>query len=156
MASDRPKRKAIPLRVKLDAALIALGLDPKAVQFDHSPPIALRQVNAAGDDYVPNQLDPRHIVPMSTAAHRTKTSGTPPGQKVVHVADGDQHKIAKADRLERARRLMEADNAAALEMYRADPLAPVRTSPGVPRSAWPKGRKMQSRPFPKKARPSDG
>jgi hypothetical protein len=106
-----------------------MGLRADLVQWDHTPPLALRAVNAAGDDYEPAQLDPRHIVPLDKDAHRTKTSGTPPGQRVVHVADGDQHKIAKAARLERARRLMEEDNAAALEMYRADPLAPVMTSP---------------------------
>jgi len=191
MASDRPKRKAIPLRVKLASAMIlvserdggrgicdaaiafadgvkndeqravavaalllALGI-PDA-EFDHDPALGLRGLNDAGDDYEPPQLDPLHIVPRGYVDHRTKTSGTPPGQKVVHVANGDVHKIAKADRLEKARRAMEVDNAAALRSYSTDPLAPVMTSPGVPRSAWPKGRGIQSRPFRKGRKPKNG
>jgi hypothetical protein len=131
MASDRPKRKAIPLRVKLASVMIALGNDhafcidaandplmgralmvrliaaglrslrlPPDVDYDHDPALGLRPVNAAGDDYDPPQLDPRHITPRAKADHRTKTTGTPPGQKVVTVASGDIHRISKAKRLD--------------------------------------------------------
>jgi hypothetical protein len=95
----------------LEACLRALGLDPNEVQWDHSPPLALRDYDDATQRYTPDELDPAHLYPMPThdkvnpetgetmIGHRTKTSGTPKGQKVVHVADGDQHKIAKADRI---------------------------------------------------------
>lgn len=150
MASERPKRKAIPLRVKLDAALIALGLDPKATEFDHDPALGLRPVNADGDDFDPPQLDPRHIVPRGCADHRTKTTGTPPGQKVVTVANGDQHKIAKAKRLEddRIRRPIKG--------FKPDDPLPTNVlsvfgdAERATRSQWPKGRKIQSRGFQKK------
>lgn len=148
------------LRVKLDAALIALGLDPRATQFDHDPALGLRPLNEDGTDTVPPQLDPKHIVPRSTPAHRTKTTGTPPGQKVVHVANGDQHKIAKAARLERARRADLAEGRFGYTTVRLDTkdgqgivseYQPVTAK--AKRVAFPPGRKMQSRPFPKKAKP---
>lgn len=178
MASDRPARRGIPPRTKLAATLIRVGMAPEIAvwlsgrvpwaavgrvllesllldlgiedaEFDHDPPLGLRAVNAAGDDYDPPQLDPKHIVPRRKVDHRTKTSGTPPGQKVVHVADGDQHKIAKAARLE-AKRL--ADEGLA-RLRNAAEEAGADMPKGWPRSSFPKGRKMQSRPFPKRARP---
>ena len=134
------------LRVKLDAALIALGLDPRATQFDHDPALGLRPLNEDGTDTVPPQLDPKHIVPRSTPAHRTKTTGTPPGQKVVHVANGDVHKIAKAKR--QADRW--AEHEARVAALKAGDVAAVIPNLNGPHKQWPKGRKMQSRPFQKK------
>lgn len=179
------RRRHIPLSVKLEVALRQLGLDPNAVQLDHHPALGFRERTADGG-YIPDELDPLAMVWRSTVAHRTKTTGTPPGQKVVHVANGDQHKIAKAkrhekDRLERLRQLAEEDGRAAIEFYARDPMAPVMTASitiagykpddplpasvlsvlddaeratrGARKSSWPKGRKMQSRPFQKKAKP---
>ena len=134
------------LRVKLDAALIALGLDPKATQFDHDPALGLRPLNEDGTDTVPPQLDPKHIVPRSTAAHRTKTTGTPPGQKVVTVANGDIHKIAKAKRIEEER-------LAVASGFTGDPTKLGQHDiDAIKKRAWPKGRKMQSRGFQKRDR----
>ena len=92
--TDRPKRKAIPMRAQRDSALWALGLDPKTTQFDHDPALGLRPVNADGTDYDPPQLDPRFIVPRETGEHARKTDGD-------HVPlSGDKSKIAKTKRLE--------------------------------------------------------
>lgn len=163
------------LRVKLDAALIALGLDPRATQFDHDPALGLRPLNEDGTDTVPPQLDPKYITPRSTVAHRTKTTGTPPGQKVVHVANGDLHKIGKVKRLEEERLAPAVVKEPGGRSWRTgggfdlpgrkiegykpdDPLPPevtsvLKTAELATRSPWPKGRKMQSRPFQKKAKP---
>jgi hypothetical protein len=66
------KRIRIPLWVKLEAALIALGLDPDAVDWHHEPPLKMRPWT--GEDYDPPQLDPRHIVPMPRVNHRQRTA----------------------------------------------------------------------------------
>jgi hypothetical protein len=88
------KRKHMPLGVKLAAALHQLGLFGVAVDFDHVPPLALRERDPATGRYTPDENDPRYIVPMARLAHRAKTNGGP-----VTCADGDIHKIAKAKRL---------------------------------------------------------
>ena len=36
------KRPYIPLRTRLDAALLQLGLDPATAELHHNPPLALR------------------------------------------------------------------------------------------------------------------
>lgn len=66
------KRLRIPLWVKLDAALLMLGLDPEQVDWHHEPPLKLRPWT--GTDYDPPQLDPRHIVPLPKAEHRARTA----------------------------------------------------------------------------------
>ena len=121
--ASRPARKKIPLNVRLKACLLALGLDPADVQWDHNPALGLRPVNAAGDDYDPPQLDPRYIVPMATASHALKTDG-PAHDK----SNADKARIAKVKRIERTR-LMIA---------------------GIEFPVAPKKRKIPSRPFPKR------
>jgi len=86
-------RKHLSLSVRLRAALYALGLDPDDIQWDHSPPLALRERSLDGK-YIPDECDPRYLVPMSRQAHKLKTHGG-----TAHKADGDIHKIAKAKRL---------------------------------------------------------
>ena len=79
--SNRPKRKPIPLKVKLEACLMILrdhGILPKDVMFvewDHFPALELRRVNEAGDDWSPSQHDPRFIQPLASSAHALKTDG---------------------------------------------------------------------------------
>ena len=93
----RVKRKSIPLSVKLDAALLALGLDPKAVDWHHEPPLAMRPFNPETGDTQPPQNDPRHIVPLARADHKARTIGN-------HgPLSGDVSKIAKLKRIERKR-----------------------------------------------------
>lgn len=95
----REVRKAIPLHVKVKAALLAAGFTwedictPGAIHWDHDPALGLRE-RKGRTKFVPDQLDPRHIVPMLRAPHREKTVGGP-----ATVADGDIHKIHKAGRL---------------------------------------------------------
>ena len=101
-APVRTLRKAITMRAKLQAALLAAGFDweavstPFAISFDHDPALGLRDQIQDGDKivFVPDQNDPRYIVPRLDAAHKVKTNGTK-----ATCADGDTHKIAKARRL---------------------------------------------------------
>jgi hypothetical protein len=88
------KRRAIPLGVKVRACLLALGLDPDAVEFDHDPALGLRPIDPVTGDTIPPQNDPRYIVPRAKAAHDVKTNGA-------HVPlSGDKAKIAKLKRVE--------------------------------------------------------
>ena len=90
---ERPKRKPIPLKARLEACLLLLKIDPKDVQWDHDPPLGLRSINDAGTDYEPPQHDPQYIQPLSAAAHALKTDGD-------HVPlSGDKSRISKAKRI---------------------------------------------------------
>lgn len=99
------RRKAIPERIKriIEArqdgkcfcncnASILPGSD---VEFDHSPSLKMRPINASGDDYVPGQLDPDYIVARCSASHRRKTLGPSQASSV----GGDIHAIAKIKRI---------------------------------------------------------
>ena len=98
--TDRPKRKKIPLGVKLEACLKIMRshllLDEGFVEWDHHPALELRPLNAAGDDYEPPQLDPNYIQPLVRADHALKTNGPHHDH-----SQGDKGKIAKVKRLER-------------------------------------------------------
>lgn len=89
------RRKHISMEAKLHAALYQLGIDPKDAHLDHSPPLALREWDEAAGDTIPPASDPKHLVWMSAAKHREKTSG----RKNVTVAGSDIHVIAKVKRL---------------------------------------------------------
>ena len=94
--TPRPKRKPIPMHVKLEACLIKLGFAPgEPIDWDHSPPLGLRPVSDDGTDYDPPQHDPRHIYPLERALHSDKTNGNP-----AVALSGDKSRIAKAKRLE--------------------------------------------------------
>ena len=94
-------RKHMSTSIRLDAALNALGLLGLEIQWDHNPPLGLREkiTDEAGNviGYIPDENDPRYIVPMVKQAHRDKTNG-----KKHDVSNGDIHKIAKASRLSKA------------------------------------------------------
>ncbi len=157
--TDRPKRKSIPDRVKLQAVLRSDGKCPKcgqrlgtleATQFDHRPPLALRRVNEAGTDYDPPQLDPEFLEPLHVDCHAERTTGRR-GTSKLSARDGDQTRIAKVKRLverhqpaapvEEERRLPPIDE---FERRRSELLRPEPRPRAEKRSAWPK------RPFPKK------
>lgn len=143
----RPKRKDIPIRIKLEACLILLGFDADEVRrrlpdFDHHPAIGLRPVNEAGDDYEPAQLDPRYLRPLQAAAHAQKTHGRRGESKYSSAGDGDTTRAAKLKRLEDER--IHRD-------FRQRLLATGQAIE-VLREARPKAkakRKIPSRPFPK-------
>lgn len=131
-------RKAIPLGVKLKAALAAAGFSeaeieaPGGIEFDHCPALALRVVDEETGDLVPAANDWRFIRPLRKADHRAKTCGRR-GERRVTSAGSDQHAVAKVRRIsadvEESRRRMLAKEA------------------GEPRE---KRSRIPSRPFPKK------
>lgn len=67
-----PKRKAIPVGVKLAAALRMLGFAETEIEWHHSPPLGQRPYDE--HDYDPPQLDPDHIEIMPKDAHRKRTA----------------------------------------------------------------------------------
>lgn len=69
------KRPHMSISVKLKATLIALGLDPDHVDFDHDPPLALRFFDEETGTYQPDANDPKYIKPLDRAKHRDKTGG---------------------------------------------------------------------------------
>lgn len=135
--TDRPKRKTPPLSVQLDAMCIQfLGAPRSACELDHTPPLGLRAVNAAGTDYEPAQHDPTKLTMRLKAPHRAKTTGRQGTSKKGSTADGDQSKIAKAKRLERDRLAHEARRRM-LAAGDADAQAAVEGRP-KPKHRWPK------------------
>jgi hypothetical protein len=105
--SDRPKRKAIPDAVKLEAVLRVNGRCPqcgerlgalKGLQFDHRPALINRDVAEDGTDYVPGQLDPDFIEPLHVKCHDIRTNG-PGGEKRITTAGSDKHTRDKTRRL---------------------------------------------------------
>jgi hypothetical protein len=86
-------RPAIPLLVKYLAVLRHFGLKPGDIEFDHDPPLALREYDEASRTYSPPANDPDRIVMLLKADHRAKTHH-PRGP---HTTIGsDQHAIHKA------------------------------------------------------------
>lgn len=107
---SRPKRKAIPERVKRIVlerqhhecsckcgTTVGRGLP---VEFQHAPPLAIREVNAAGTDYMPAQHDPDYIFAMVPECHRKETYH--PRSKATSL-NSDRHAIDKTKRLESIR-----------------------------------------------------
>ena len=91
------KRPYIPLRVKLDAALLQLGLDPETAELHHAPPLALREVGKDGMVY-PAPNNPGYLQWLAPADHKRRTFG-PGGKKRITTAGSDIGNIAKAKRL---------------------------------------------------------
>lgn len=84
----RPRRKAIPVRIKRlvcerQGGLCLCGCGQKVewkahrktTRFDHTPGLFLRVINATGDDYVPAQLDPDYIVARCLESDERRRSG---------------------------------------------------------------------------------
>lgn len=117
-----PRRKHMGLSVKLDACLDMLGMLGEPVQWDHDPPLGMREQvkDDAGNviGYIPDENDPRYIRPMLTEAHAVKTNGK------AHVKIGaDKHEIARAKRLSDAHAMLaeiNKDRAAARERKRQE------------------------------------
>lgn len=92
-------RPAIPLAIKLICIIRDL-LDGAEIEFDHCPPLALREYDEATRTYSPPANDPTKIVARLKPDHRAKTHH-PRGP---HTTIGsDQHLInkAKPDRAEK-------------------------------------------------------
>lgn len=93
-------RPHMPDKVKLQVVLRQEGKDPSGeklgnlsdIEFDHCPPLALREYDEATRTYTPDANDPEYIVARIKQLHRAKTSH-PRGP---HTSlGGDQHLIAK-------------------------------------------------------------
>lgn len=96
-------RPHMPLSVKLQAAILQLGLDPTAVDFDHDPALGLRVFDPATKTYTPDANDPKFItVRARSEDHKVKTFGNG-----ATTAGSDIHRIAKTKRLETARAALE-------------------------------------------------
>lgn len=82
------KRRHMPLAVRLEAALLALGLDPKTVEWDHRPPLSSRIWDPEAGDYDPPENDPRYIRPISKAEHREISArvDTPAAAKIKRLS----------------------------------------------------------------------
>ncbi len=91
------RRKHIPLKAQLHAALLQLGFDPNEVDLDHAPALALRPWDEATQDTVPPASDPRFLIWRPRAEHKVKTFG-PGGEKRITSAGGDIHAIAHTKR----------------------------------------------------------
>jgi hypothetical protein len=127
------KRPHMPMKVKLDACLLRLGLDPDDVEWDHDPALELRAAflieqspwesslrpiwvtldgvphsvlwDSEGVPYytIPDANDPLYLVPRSKADHRRKTNG-PGGTKRITTRGGDHGDAAHLRRLEKKER----------------------------------------------------
>lgn len=127
-------RPHMPLSVKLQAAILQLGFDPAAVDFDHDPALGLRIFNEETKTYTPDANDPKFITVRARGGdHKAKTFGNG-----ATTAGSDIHRIAKIKRLEKAQAALEQ----ALD-------AKAFGGPGAqkPATRWPKGPKLQSRGF---------
>lgn len=68
----------LPLYQEVPAleAMLREVLGTERIQYDHRPPLADRDVNAEGTDYIPPQLDPEYIEAVSVEEHGRRTNGT--------------------------------------------------------------------------------
>lgn len=98
MTKKLQRRKSIPDRVKLIAALKRFGLTTSDVEFDHNPALALRTWNELTGDTIPPANDPDYIDMLLKDEHKIKTFGSG-GEKRITTADGDIGKIAKMHRI---------------------------------------------------------
>ena len=127
------RRPHTPLKVKLDAALIQLGLDPDTAELDHFPALERRDLDEAGN-YTPPANDPRFMQWLAPSAHKVKTFGRG-GEKRITTAGSDIGEITKE-------RHLTEDHEAFRERL-------LRKVPGEPRE---KSGKIRSRGFDKRPR----
>jgi hypothetical protein len=122
------RRKSIPVKAQLHAALYQLGFEPHEVDLDHDPALGLRVYDEATQDTIPPANDPRYLVWRPKAEHKLKTTGRKGESKLSVDGNGDVSRIAKVERLLKKQETKETP------------------------SQWPT-RKLESRPFPKHHRP---
>lgn len=132
----RPKRLAIPVGTKRDVCARQDGVckcgcgmpvseRPKTgTKFDHRPPLRLRDVNAAGTDYIPPQHSADHIDAICREEHDRRTFRGGRG------ARADSSAIARERKAEKH-----------------------RAGITKPKHKWAPGRQLQSRGFSKQKQP---
>jgi hypothetical protein len=133
----KPRRPHIPVMVKLQAALMQLGLEPHAVELDHDPALALRPIDPETGDTVPAANDPKYLVWRPKAEHAIKTTGRRGESRLGDQANGDIQRAAKVKRI-----------SAKQERFRASVLS-VSSDLQTLSQQKPKS-KIPSRPFPKR------
>ena len=148
----RPRRKAIPPKVKLKVFQRQKGICMSchapitdSAEYDHRPAIISRPVNAAGTDYDPPQLDPEHIEALHPECHQQRTTGRRPGaERTVTTKGSDIWLKTKFARLEKPRKRSRMGVPRGFGKRppssdeELDKAAPLRKNPG---------RKIPSRPF---------
>lgn len=142
MTTTRDVRRPIPVGVKLQVALLALGYNKdeiaREIEYDHAPALGLRRWNDEARDYEPGQHDPEYIKIRLKSEHRRKTTGRK-GESKLSGSDGDIQQIAKLKRVtndesEFRRRLLAKDAGAAR-----------------PPSKWPKRKLRSGKKFQRRA-----
>ena len=125
------RRRYRPISVERDAALNALGLLDKKINWDHRPPLSHRPFNPETNDYEPAENDPHYLFPMLAEDNQALNHGT-------HVPlSGDTSVAAKLKRVNKAQtefrqRLLAKD---------AGEKAPeTKRKRHIPNRPWPKKR----------------
>lgn len=93
------RRKSIPVKAQLHAALYQLGFEPHEVDLDHDPALGLRVYDEATGDTIPPANDPRYLVWRPKAEHKLKTTGRKGESDLSVTGNGDVSRIAKVERL---------------------------------------------------------
>ena|SRR3990167_650001 len=142
------KRPYVSLRVKLDAALLQLGLDPETAELHHNPPLALRgydmlDMHAQDAARYPDPNDPRYLQWLAPADHKRRTFG-PGGEKRITTAGSDIGNIAKSKRL--AKKRVEFRAKALVKAGR-------REGENMEKKGEKPKRRIPSRPFQKRRKP---
>ena len=104
-ASD--PRRPVPTRVQLEVAKRQLaqlmrekGFEVDRLELDHDPALGLRPIDPETGHHVPHQHDSVALIWRPRADHKRKTTGRRGESRLSISYDGDQSRIAKADRLE--------------------------------------------------------
>jgi hypothetical protein len=127
MLSPDRRRKSIPLKTQLHAALYQLGLEPHEAELDHDPALGRRDWDEQAKDTVPPANDPKFLVWRPREGHKRKTFGTK-----ATTYGSDIFEMAKERRVTKKQ-----------AEFRSRLLAPVPKAER-PKSKWPK-RKLQKR-----------
>lgn len=91
--SERPKRKSIPLGVKVLALERKLCevMGCERIEYDHRPGLEQRDVLPDGSDYDPPQLDPAFIDPVPAGEHLERTiADTKARKKIRHNREANE------------------------------------------------------------------
>lgn len=149
---ERPKRKPVPLAIRLEVALrqlaTFLGCDPSELELEHTTALELRPVE--NGVHVPHQHDPAYLEYMAKAPHSLKTNGRRGTSDLSLDSNSDKARIAKVKRLEEARlaeetfrrRLLATDDIVAAEREKQTRARPKAKIPSRP---FPKGRSFPKR-----------
>lgn len=76
-APPKGYRPHMPMKVKLEAALRALGLTLETVDFDHTPPLQMRVWRPDKGDTDPPANDPAFIMPSSAPITARRQAAEP-------------------------------------------------------------------------------